>query len=130
MPKYNGFSLNRPIRLTFAAAVLVMACLSVFPAESRQQSASPRLFTFETDEFWLNLHHFLYVLGRAEAKMPDAGETSVASAPREVERGLQGLTREEQMTWAGAVSAYASGLSLKSNPRRGNDVRYARARRR
>ena len=150
MSNYDGFSLNRPIGIVFAAAVLVMACLSVFPAShtrptsifaiqtnefwlnqgnflyvleqsegrpsaSQQQSVSPRLFTFETDEFWLNLHHFLYVLGRAEAKMPDAGETSVAGAPREAERGLQGLTREEQTTWAAAVSAYASGLSLKSN---------------
>src|SRR5690349_5456932 len=100
-----------------SAAVVVMACCSVFPASqtrptakfaihtetavtsaSRQQSVPPRLFTFETDEFWLNLHHFLYVLGRGEAKMPDMSEPSVAGAPREAERALQNLTREEQIT--------------------------------
>src|SRR5262249_53343050 len=75
----------------------------------------PAFFTFETDEFWLNLHHFLYVLGRAEAKTPDSTEAAVAGAPREAERGLKGLTPDEQMTWAGAVSAYATGLSLRSN---------------
>jgi len=101
------------IRLSVATAVLVMTCLVVFPAA--QQSVAPRFFTFETDEFWLNLHHFLYVLGRAEAKTPDSMEAAVAGAPREAERGLQGLTRDEQMTWAGAVSAYAAGLSLRSN---------------
>ena len=101
------------IRLAGVAAVLVLAA-AVTPV-SAQQSVSPRLFTFETDEFWLNLHHFLYVLGRAEAKTPDSTEAAVAGAPREAERGLQGMTREEQMTWAGAVTAYATGLSLKSN---------------
>jgi hypothetical protein len=101
------------IRLSGASAVFVMACLLVFPAP--QQNVSPRFFTFETDEFWLNLHHFLYVLGRAEAKTPDASEAAVAGAPQEAVRGLQGLTRDEQMTWAGAVAAYAAGLSLRSN---------------
>src|SRR5215475_5418029 len=100
-------------RLTVAAAVFVMACLVVFPAA--KQSVAPRFFTFETDEFWLNLHHFLYVLGRAEAKTPDSTEAAVAGAPREAMRGLQGLSRDEQMTWAGVVTAYAAGLSLKSN---------------
>ena len=88
----------------------MMASLLVFP-----QAPAPRFFTFETDEFWLNLHHFLYVLGRAEAKTADSSEAAVAGAPPEAERGRQGLTREEQMTWAGAVTAYAVGLSLKSN---------------
>src|SRR5690242_2652612 len=99
--------------LSGSAAILVTACLLVFPVTEvgSQQSTSPRFFTFETDEFWLNLHHFLFVLGRAEAKTQDSTEPAVAGAPRESERGMQGLTREEQMMWAGAVSAYAAGLS-------------------
>lgn len=34
------------------------------------QAAAP-ILRFESDGFWLNLHHYLYVLGRVEAKMPD-----------------------------------------------------------
>jgi len=100
------------IRVSSVMAVLAMACLLVFSAS---QSASPKFFTYETDEFWLNLHHFLYVLGRAEAKTPDSTEAAVVGVPREAERGLQGLTRDEQTIWAGAVTEYAKGLSLKSN---------------
>jgi hypothetical protein len=103
------------VLIAAAAAVLLMACLLLFPAPQTQQNVSQRLFTFETDEFWLNLHHFLYVLGRAEAKTPDSTDANVAGAPREAERGQQGLTRDEQMVWAGAVTAYATGLSLRSN---------------
>ena len=34
------------------------------PFESRQASTSSApIFRITTDEFWLNLHHFLYVLG-------------------------------------------------------------------
>ena len=36
-------------------------------------------------------------------------------SPRELERGLQGLTPGEQRTWTGAVTAYAAGLSLMNN---------------
>ena len=73
-----------------------------------------RLFTFETDEFWLNLHHFLYVLGRAEAKLADANEPSVARAPKEAERGMQSLTPGERTQWSAAVRAYAAGPSQKA----------------
>jgi len=71
------------------------------------------LFTFETDEFWLNLHHFLYVLGRAEAKLSDATEPSVAGAPADAARGLRGLAPEERAAWSAAVHSYAAGLSQK-----------------
>src|SRR5918999_1142822 len=43
------------------------------------QSATT-IFRFEMDGFWLNLHHFLYVLGRVEAKMPDIKREAVADA--------------------------------------------------
>jgi hypothetical protein len=71
------------------------------------------IFRIETDEFWLNLHHFLYVVGRAQAKSGDATREAVADAPAEAERGLRTLTAEEQSTWRDAVTFYASGLSLK-----------------
>ena len=40
------------------------------------QAATP-IFRFETDGFWLNLHHYLYVLGRAEAELPDSRREAV-----------------------------------------------------
>ena len=71
------------------------------------------LFRFHTDEFWLNLHHFLYVLGRAEAKTPDAARDAVAGAPAEAARGLGTLAPDEQNTWKDAVAFYAAGPSTK-----------------
>jgi hypothetical protein len=71
------------------------------------------LFRFHTDEFWLNLHHFLYVLGRAEARMPDANRDAVVGAPVEAERGLTTLSSDERNTWKGAVAFYAAGPSKK-----------------
>lgn len=50
------------------------------------QTGTP-IFRFETDGFWLNLHHFLYVLGRVEAKMPDIRREAVAGAPTDQAAG-------------------------------------------
>ncbi len=74
-------------------------------------AAPPPIFRFESDKFWLNLHTFLYVLGRAEDKFADAGRQAVAGAPADAQRGLQSLTDAERKTWADAVTAYARGAS-------------------
>lgn len=71
------------------------------------------LFRFHTDELWLNLHHFLYVLGRADAKMPDAMREAVVNAPADAERGLATLSSDERKTWKDAVAFYAAGPSKK-----------------
>jgi hypothetical protein len=71
------------------------------------------IFVFHTDEFWLNLHHFLYVLGRAENKDRDTVREAVAGAPADQESGLQKLTAAEQKTWREAVTFYAAGPSKK-----------------
>lgn len=73
----------------------------------------PAIVRFSTDEFWLNLHHFLYVLGRAEAKTPDASRDAVVRAPEDAERGLAGLTGDERQAWRETVAFYAAGLSRK-----------------
>jgi hypothetical protein len=75
------------------------------------QSTPAAIFVLETDEFWLNLHHFLYVLGRAQSKVQDASREAVAGAPAEAERGFNGLDAVEQKVWAAAVTAYSTGLS-------------------
>jgi hypothetical protein len=74
------------------------------------QAAAP-IFRFETDGFWLNLHHYLYVLGRVEAKMPDISRAPVAGASADEAEGLKGLNERERRQWRAAVSVYASGLS-------------------
>jgi hypothetical protein len=80
---------------------------------SAQAPGRSPIFRIETDEFWLNLHHFLYVLGRAEAKTTDSSRAAVAGAPADADRGLIGLTDEERRRWREAVTAYATGPSLK-----------------
>lgn len=69
------------------------------------------IYRFETDGFWLNLHHFLYVLGRVEAKMPDITREAVAGAPADEAGGLALLSEAERQAWRDAVALYAKGLS-------------------
>jgi hypothetical protein len=76
------------------------------------QAATP-IFRFETDGFWLNLHHFLYVLGRVEAGMPDVKREAVAGAPADEAEGLRTLTGAERAAWREAVAAYAAGFSKR-----------------
>ena len=92
---------------TFAAAAQPPA-----PIAPRQSSGS-QLFAFETDEFWLNLHHFLYVVGRTQAGIPEGGRRSDQDSVADAERGLQRLTADERKSWADSVRAYAAGLSLR-----------------
>jgi hypothetical protein len=71
------------------------------------------IFIFQTDEFWLNLHHFLYVLGRAENKETNASRAAVAGAPADQEKGVSTLSSAERAIWSEAVKAYAAGPSKK-----------------
>lgn len=117
---------NVMMKLAIAAAALILLmdvglvpsrpsiALAVSPKSFTSPRATPStIFRIETDEFWLNLHHFLYVVGRAQAKTGDANREAVADAPAEAERGLTTLTAEQQGAWREAVTSYASGLSLK-----------------
>ena len=121
-----GFSRKRPIRRGRAHSGTNprAARPSILGPDSPRESASKRpmnrlsaailaaalvappgpVFRFHTDEFWLNLHHFLYVLGRAEAKMPDASREAVVGAPAEAERGLARVSAEELKYWKEAVA--------------------------
>jgi hypothetical protein len=92
-----------------AAAVLVALALAGSPLHA--QPAAP-IFTYHSG-FWLNLHHFLYVLGRAEAKFPDSGRRAVAGAPDDEAQGLAGATAEERRVWCEVVAAYAKGPSRR-----------------
>jgi len=74
------------------------------------QGSGP-IFRFEADGFWLNLHHFLYVLGRAQNGAPDAKRSAVERAPADQVEGLKGLNEADRKAWADAVTFYANGPS-------------------
>lgn len=101
------------------AAPLVVAACALPVADGGDRAAGvatapPRvspIFRFTTDRFWLNLHHYLYVLGRAEMGAPDARRRAVAGAPADQERGLAALTGEQRRIWGEAVAFYAAGPS-------------------
>ncbi len=61
----------------------------------------------------MNLHHFLYVLGRAENKTRDSSRAAVSGAPADQQQGMALLTPKEQALWKEAVLEYAAGPSKK-----------------
>src|SRR5262245_63207236 len=97
------------------AMLLLAPVLLLTASRPMAKAAQPpaAIFRFESDEFWLNLHHFLYVLGRAEARMPDASRDAVAGAPADSTRGADSLTADERHAWGEAVTFYANGPSRK-----------------
>jgi len=73
--------------------------------------AADSLFTFRS-EFWSNLHHFLYVLGRARAGFPDAKREAVRHAVDDVD-GMDGLDKADLLAWDAAVAYYQDTFSRK-----------------
>jgi hypothetical protein len=93
--------------VTRAVALAALALLAVQAGPHAQESV---IFSFRTG-FWMHLHHFLYVLGRAEAGLPDSKRRAVAGAAADQTAGLKDATPEETAAWRTAVAAYARGLS-------------------
>jgi hypothetical protein len=94
--------------------IVVTACGLVGHWATQRPAAQPlrpAYFSFSTDDVWLNLHHFLYVLGRARNGAPDATQQAVAGVAADERQGRATLTAEEQQTWETTVTAYANGLS-------------------
>ena len=106
-----------PSKSSFPALDPSLAQAAFFPAISTTQVTTrdtrKAIFVFHTDEFWLNLHHFLYVLGRAENKERDTAREAVSGAPADQALGFEKLTAKEQEIWREAVVAYAAGPSKK-----------------
>ncbi|HSC26504.1 MAG TPA: hypothetical protein VLD67_04470 [Vicinamibacterales bacterium] len=90
------------------ACVLAVSAAAALAA---QPASAPPLFRISTGDFWLNLHHYLYVLGRAESKMADAARRAVSDAPADQAKGLESLTAAERELWREAVQRYAAGPS-------------------
>jgi hypothetical protein len=105
----------RHTSLTRVLALLIPIVCAVaverLPAHSVSQMQV--IVKFSADDFWLNLHHFLYVLGRAQAGVRDAQRSEVAGAPLEQDEVLTTLTADDQRVWRDAVAFYASDLSRR-----------------
>jgi hypothetical protein len=98
-------------KIAICVFLLAVSCLAGAQPPPKQAAASP-LFTFETDALWLNLHHFLWVLGRTEAGIRDnTRQSGGITAADEAEAASPRLSTEERAAWAEAVHAYATGLS-------------------
>jgi hypothetical protein len=69
--------------------------------------------TFEfRSGFWINLHHFLYVLGRAANGEADAARDAVARAPQDLD-GFERLGSGAQRIWRDAIAFYQNGPSRR-----------------
>jgi len=68
-------------------------------------------FRIFTHDFWLNLHSFLYVLGRDQNRTPDRMRLAVVNAPKEAARVLDDATEADRALWQEAVEFYAKGPS-------------------
>jgi len=100
-------------RVWLSALIIVLFIHATLGQPAPQAKTKQTIFIFHSDEFWLNLHHFLYVLGRAENKTRDSSRSAVVNAPKDQEQGLAKLAPAEQASWREAVSFYANDLSKK-----------------
>jgi len=94
-----------------ALMLLTAAFLTLAGSAVAQPRGAKPIMVFHTHDFWLNLHQFLYVLGRHEAQSPDRTRRATANAPVDADQGLQSLSVEEQRLWRQAVNHYANGPS-------------------
>lgn len=110
-PHQLSLQAHLPRGLCAAVLALALAAGAVTADSAEPAPGRPPIFQLSTDSFWLNLHHFLYVLGRAEAEMSDSERRAVVNAPADQARGLETLPPEQQERWRQAVTAYARGPS-------------------
>src|SRR5262245_47254092 len=69
------------------------------------------LFRFRNG-FWINLHHFLYVLARAKNGTPDSKRVAVVSAPGELAI-LDSADQANREAFQQAIASYQSDLAKK-----------------
>jgi hypothetical protein len=109
-----------PTRTTLGAALLwVFVTLSAQPSVSSAQadrspaataSGAGQLFEFHSN-FWVNLHHFLYITARARKGL-DSTRASTTRALADTE-GFSRLSSFEQRQWQTAVAYYEAKLAQR-----------------
>jgi hypothetical protein len=111
----SAHRLPRVISWLMSGIAVLSVALVLSTSAAQPQAQQRSLFAFTTNDFWLNLHHYLYVLGRAHRGAPDATQASVVSAPDDEKHGLAPLNDEDRIVWEAAVTAYATGPSRQSS---------------
>ena len=81
------------------------------PQTGVAQNAPTNIFTFRSG-FWVNLHHFLYVLGRAANEETNSQRRAVVNAPRDLD-GFEAIPDSDKRAWQEAIAFYGAGLSQK-----------------
>lgn len=84
---------------------------AVAHVRSSAQTADRTLFAFRSG-FWVNLHHFLYVLGRARIGTSDSRRIAVIKAPADLE-GLSTRPEDDRVIWDEVVHFYAGELAKR-----------------
>jgi hypothetical protein len=92
--------------LLLVAAGSASAQSSPGPPET---SAGKPLFTFR-NALWVNLHHFLYVLGRARNDTRDSRRAAVVNAPADT-HGFESLRVKDRAIWERAIAYYQKDVS-------------------
>ena len=101
--------LDRRSFLAFGLTYATGMQLPVAPPGSRSASLLAQ-FQFES-KLWPNLHHFLYILGRARNSAFDSGRVAVRQAPLDRD-GFDALQASRRKAWEEAVAAYQTHASI------------------
>jgi hypothetical protein len=116
----------RPVALYFVALyflVLGFVALQAAPCSAtstaghpapQERETPPPVFEFHSG-FWINLHHFLYLQGRARqfARESAAAGSPAPAQPLPQSVALDGLSADQQRAWNAAVDAYAADWSSR-----------------
>src|SRR6185503_7855737 len=96
--------------LSFALCGVAASCAQPSPIRPAPLVAATPLFSFHSN-FWVNLHHFLYVTARARAGL-DATRAPVTAALADTV-GFGALPRAQQDAWNAALAHYATAVARR-----------------
>jgi hypothetical protein len=92
-------------RRSFLGFCLASARALKLTAQSQESGAALlKQFQFES-KLWPNLHHFLYILGRARNGAFDSGRVAVKQAPLDT-AGFGALSESQRKAWEHAIGIY------------------------
>jgi hypothetical protein len=91
-----------------ALLLFVLSICGASPVAAQRQSRSAPLFAMQSN-FWVNLHHFLYVTSRARRGL-DAGRATVTAALADTV-GVGALSPAHRRDWDQALEYYGQALA-------------------
>src|SRR5215471_6984571 len=91
-------------RRSFVGFCLATRAFKLRAQPEQSGAALLKQFQFES-KLWPNLHHFLYILGRARNNAFDSGRAAVKQAPRDT-AGFDALPESRRKAWERAVGIY------------------------